>query len=375
MRTRSGATDTASSSCGRAPTPPPNPPPTPTLADAMATLINISANNARILQALVQNRVPAPQGCQDPPPNNTYANFLKTHPPVFQKAEEPLEADDWIRTIEQKLGLIRCSDVQKTLFAAHQLQGPVGAWWPNFLATHPVGHQVPWAAFRTAFRAHHILEGVMEMKLEQFLRLQQGSQNVTEYLGKFNHLSQYAPEHVSTDAKKKRWFIRGLSTKIQTMLTACTTASYNEIVNIAIASKEKNCLHKEAKKRKNVHVGFSGGNNQRQRIVYQSGHHPSYHLPQQHDQQQSSVRPAVVPSYPRQLNTTSVHPNNPPNNTNLPYYNYGKIGHFSRDCRLPRQNNAPRPPMNQQNNNQQQNNQQNAQKKGLGPKTGQVHYI
>ena len=54
----------------------------------------------------------------------------------------------------------------------------------------------------------------MEMKLEQFLRLQQGSQSVIEYLGKFNHLSQYALEHVSIDAAKKRWFIRGLKTKI-----------------------------------------------------------------------------------------------------------------------------------------------------------------
>lgn len=31
---------------------PPNPPPEPTLADAMAVLMNASAENARILQAL-----------------------------------------------------------------------------------------------------------------------------------------------------------------------------------------------------------------------------------------------------------------------------------------------------------------------------------
>ena len=43
--------------------------------------------------------------------DNTYHDFLKTHPPVFRKAEEPLEAEDWIRTTEQKFGLIHCSDV------------------------------------------------------------------------------------------------------------------------------------------------------------------------------------------------------------------------------------------------------------------------
>jgi hypothetical protein len=63
------------------------------------------------------------------------------------------------------------------------------------------------------------------------------------------------------------------------MLTACTMVSYNENVNIAIASEEKNRLHKEAKKRKNVHIGFLGGNNQRQRVVYQPSHRPPYRPP------------------------------------------------------------------------------------------------
>ena len=86
MRTRSGATDTPSSSNGcQLTTPPPNPLPAPTLADDVASLINISADNARILQAIAQDRAPTPRGHQDPPRNNTYVDFLKTHPPVFFK--------------------------------------------------------------------------------------------------------------------------------------------------------------------------------------------------------------------------------------------------------------------------------------------------
>jgi len=121
MRTHSGNTNEPSSSCGHAVTPPPNPPPAPTLADVVIALMNIIVDNARILQALAQNGIPVPQGHQDPLANKTYADFLKTHPPVFMRAEEPLEANDWLCTIEQKLGLIHCTDVQKTLYAAHQL--------------------------------------------------------------------------------------------------------------------------------------------------------------------------------------------------------------------------------------------------------------
>jgi hypothetical protein len=60
MRTRLGTTDERpESSCGHRPTPPPNPPPAPTLADAIANLINVSADNAHLLQIIAQDRAPA----------------------------------------------------------------------------------------------------------------------------------------------------------------------------------------------------------------------------------------------------------------------------------------------------------------------------
>ena len=43
----------------------------------------------------------------------------------------------------------------------------------------------------------------MATKLDEFLALKQGDQTVMQYVGRFNHLSQYASEHVNTDAKKK----------------------------------------------------------------------------------------------------------------------------------------------------------------------------
>ena len=45
-------------------------------------------------------------------------DFTDTRMPVFSKADEPLEADDWLRTIEQKFELIHYTEVQKPRFAA-----------------------------------------------------------------------------------------------------------------------------------------------------------------------------------------------------------------------------------------------------------------
>jgi hypothetical protein len=35
---------------------------------------------------------------------------LETHPPIFIKAEEPLEVNEWIRVMEQKFGIIQCTE-------------------------------------------------------------------------------------------------------------------------------------------------------------------------------------------------------------------------------------------------------------------------
>jgi hypothetical protein len=85
-----------------------------------------------------------------------------------------LEADEWVRVMEQKFGLIRCTEIQKPLFAAQQLIGPANTWWSNFSAIQPVGHQVTWEEFKLAFREHYVPEGVLQMKLEEFILLKQG---------------------------------------------------------------------------------------------------------------------------------------------------------------------------------------------------------
>jgi hypothetical protein len=119
----------------------------------------------------------------------SYTDFMATHPSTFAEVTDPLEADNWLRTIKSKFGILHYTEFRRTLFVAQQLCGPARAWWANFTATIQDGHQVTWAMFRTAFCGHHIPMGLMAHKLQEFLHLQQGSSSVYEYSKKFNHLS------------------------------------------------------------------------------------------------------------------------------------------------------------------------------------------
>ena len=129
----------------------PNAPPLPqNLADAVTALINATAGNTRFLHELAENMNAMARMIHQQNQNNqqqpnhgrrnniggetTYVDFTDTRPPVFSKADEPLEADDWLRTMEQKFSLLRCTETQKPLFAAQQLRGAATSWWTNLVA-------------------------------------------------------------------------------------------------------------------------------------------------------------------------------------------------------------------------------------------------
>jgi hypothetical protein len=109
---------------------PPSPPP---------NLAEVIARQTELLHQLVQAQMGQfhnQSRVRDEPPSASYQDFLTTQPPLFHKADEPLDADAWLRTIESKFALLSApySDENKALFAAQQLRGTARLWWDHFHA-------------------------------------------------------------------------------------------------------------------------------------------------------------------------------------------------------------------------------------------------
>ncbi|MGL6081044.1 MAG: hypothetical protein ACRC4N_00780 [Gammaproteobacteria bacterium] len=92
-------------------------------------MAQVMFQQTQILQALLNNQQTGPAGR-----NSKLADFLRTRPLTFAAADEPLEAEDWLRDTEKKLRLARCSNKDMVDFATHQLKGAAAAWWENYLA-------------------------------------------------------------------------------------------------------------------------------------------------------------------------------------------------------------------------------------------------
>jgi hypothetical protein len=78
-------------------------------------------------------------------------------------------------------GILHYTKYQKTLHAAQQLRGSVGAQWASYISALPTDHQVPWGEFHTAFCAHHLSAGLLCTKLKEFLDLEQRNHSVFNY--------------------------------------------------------------------------------------------------------------------------------------------------------------------------------------------------
>ena len=103
------------------------PPPPPPAEINMAQLLAMQAQMMQgigqltaVLQQAYQQQLQAPA----PPPPSTRdrrSDFLKGRPPVFTHSADPMDAEDWLRTIERELEIAQCSDREKVLYGPRQL--------------------------------------------------------------------------------------------------------------------------------------------------------------------------------------------------------------------------------------------------------------
>jgi hypothetical protein len=78
-------------------------------------------------------------------------DFQRTKPPTFSHAVEPMNADNWLKSIEKRLQTVQCNNHEKVLLASHQLSGPTTDWWDTCMKAHEELESIDWLEFRAVF--------------------------------------------------------------------------------------------------------------------------------------------------------------------------------------------------------------------------------
>jgi hypothetical protein len=103
-----------------------------------------------------------------PPPGDRLRDFQRTKPPTFSYAMDPMDADDWLKSVEKKLQVVQCNNHEKVLLASHQLSSPAADWWDAYVEAHGEPESINWPEFRAAFHAHHVPQGMIKLKKKEF---------------------------------------------------------------------------------------------------------------------------------------------------------------------------------------------------------------
>jgi hypothetical protein len=83
----------------------------------MATL----NNTVQALQHIHAQPPPPPP----PQPRDRRADFLRGHPPTFSHTTDPLQADDWLRSVERQLVVAQCDDRERVLTQQGSCEAPL----------------------------------------------------------------------------------------------------------------------------------------------------------------------------------------------------------------------------------------------------------
>ncbi|CAN6339112.1 unnamed protein product [Urochloa humidicola] len=297
--------------------------------------------------ALLQNLTNTVAGIQanqgannnnNPPPRSKHAEFMTHRPPTYSHSADPLDADDWLKSVEKMLNIAQCNDREKVLYASGCLEGTAGDWWDAYTAAHANPDTITWQEFRTSFRNHHIPAGLMKLKKKEFADLKQGGMSVSEYRDKFIELSRYAPGSVDSDEKKQDLFLEGLIGPLNLMLTPTSFPNFQSLVDKAIAMEHKRDRLKDQERKFSGSAPFS---NNRPRFTQpqqgtpfrSAGLSGSF---MQRQGQMSPLRPRHLDfdDTPSQSPVRNVAPSG--SNPTRGCFNCGEPNHFANNC--PRRN-------------------------------------
>ncbi|KAK1610784.1 hypothetical protein QYE76_034457 [Lolium multiflorum] len=293
-------------------------------------------------------------------PGSKLKNFQNTNPPVFSKTEEPLDADDWLQTMENNLEVAGVEANEKVLFATHYLAGPARAWWTSTRAMNG-GQFMTWEDFKLKFSKYHVPPGLIKKMRDEFRELKQGRMTVVEYRDKFLTLSRYAPDETDTVEKRKERFLNGLHDEMQTVLVNIPFADLEALVDSAIQMEGK--LNQANENRKRRMANQSGSSHpQKFRPSSSGGFNPRHNKPPiqnsrpgyQNRSGGNSKPGGYNPNYnnnnynrapPRAPNTNNTNTNtNPRTGSNaipvankqdkstITCYECGVVGHYSNEC-------------------------------------------
>ncbi|CAL9029101.1 unnamed protein product, partial [Prunus brigantina] len=148
----------------------------------------------------------------------------------FDGDGDPAMAEEWIEKIERVMEIMRVPQDQRVALATFFLTRNARHWWESIKRRYQDPAAITWQVFRAAFDGQYYPLAYQNLKMEEFLQLEQGVMTVLEYEKKFHELSKYCIPLVDDENKKCQLFTRGLKASIRDIVISQRLTNFGDVV-------------------------------------------------------------------------------------------------------------------------------------------------
>ncbi|XP_021806448.1 uncharacterized protein LOC110750424 [Prunus avium] len=164
----------------------------------------------------------------------TYADQARRIGAVeFNGDGDPAMAEEWIEKMERIMDVMDIPQERRVVLATFFLSRNASYWWESVRRQYHDPSTITWQVFRTTFDEQFYPLAYQNMKMEEFLQLEQGSMTVLEYEKKFNELSKYCTPLVADERKECQLFTRGLKASIRDIVVGQCLVNFGDLVTSA----------------------------------------------------------------------------------------------------------------------------------------------
>ena len=124
-------------------------------------------------------------------------------PAEFVGSTDPLEAEEWINSLETIFDFMQLNDQERVACASYMLKKGARHWWSTVKLTQDV-NIMSWADFMEEFNQKYYNSAILRVQEDEFLNMKQGTMTVIEAVNKFEQLSRLCPSMIRTEEDKLR---------------------------------------------------------------------------------------------------------------------------------------------------------------------------
>ncbi|XP_020409514.1 uncharacterized protein LOC18781549, partial [Prunus persica] len=148
----------------------------------------------------------------------------------FDGTGDPAVAEGWIERMERIMEVMAVPQDRRVLLASFFLIGNARHWWESIKRRYPDPSVISWPVFRAVFNSQYYPQAYQNLKMQEFLQLDQGLMTVLEYEKKFNELSKYCIPLVEDESKKCQLFTKGLKASIRDIVISQRLTNFGDLV-------------------------------------------------------------------------------------------------------------------------------------------------